>query len=162
MKISEHENRQTTDLGVLGAGETPLGGRLAPNDDLRRHSDQDTRLNSWKEIASHLGRVVRTVQRWEEEEGLPVHRHIHTRGGTVYAFESELSAWQKGRTRRARREKAETPQVFSASSIHVGLGEKGLCAATCRILGLLLLRLGTSPPVSVTSSTVARQNVVHS
>ena len=31
-------------------------------------------LNSWKEIASYLGRSVRTVQRWEREFGLPVHR----------------------------------------------------------------------------------------
>jgi|SRR5215469_3114596 len=152
MKIREHDNNQTKDPGVLGAGETPLGGQLAPNDDLRRHSAHDIQLTSWKEIASHLGRVVRTVQRWEEEEGLPVYRHIHTRGGTVYAFASELSAWQKGRTRRLRRENGGAPQLFSAPSIHVGLGEKDLCAATCRILGLLLLRLGKSPSTSVTSS----------
>lgn len=33
-----------------------------------------TRLNSWKEIATFLGRGVRTVQRWERELQLPVHR----------------------------------------------------------------------------------------
>ena len=32
------------------------------------------RLDSWKEVAVHLGRSTRTVQRWEKEEGLPVHR----------------------------------------------------------------------------------------
>ena len=152
MKIREHDNHQITGLRVLGAGETPLGGQLAPTDDLRRHSDHDMQLNSWKEIASHLGRVVRTAQRWEEEEGLPVYRHIHARGGTVYAFASEISAWQKGRTRRLRRDNAGASQLFNASSIHVGLGEKELCAATCKILGLLLLRLGASPSRSVTSS----------
>lgn len=51
------------------------------------------RLDSWKEIAVHLGRGVRTVQRWEKEEGLPVHRHLHHRQGTVYAFKSAVDDW---------------------------------------------------------------------
>ena len=42
------------------------------------------RLDSWKEIAAYLKRAVRTVQRWEQEEGLPVLRHIHDELGTVY------------------------------------------------------------------------------
>ena len=32
------------------------------------------RLESWKEIANYLRREVRTVQRWEHNRGLPVHR----------------------------------------------------------------------------------------
>ena len=51
------------------------------------------RLDSWKEVAAYLGRDVRTVQRWEQAEGLPVHRHIHNQQGTVYAFTAELDAW---------------------------------------------------------------------
>src|SRR5690349_16607324 len=51
------------------------------------------RLDSWKEIASHLQRDVRTVQRWEKSEGLPVHRHIHGERGTVYAYTDELDQW---------------------------------------------------------------------
>ena len=35
---------------------------------------QPGRLDSWKDIAAHLKRGVRTVIRWEQEEGLPVHR----------------------------------------------------------------------------------------
>ena len=35
------------------------------------------RLDSWKQIAAHLGRDIRTVRRWEVTEGLPVHRHVH-------------------------------------------------------------------------------------
>ena len=45
----------------------------------------DGRLDSWKEIATYLGRGVRTVQRWEREEGLPVHRLNHEKRGNVYA-----------------------------------------------------------------------------
>jgi tetratricopeptide (TPR) repeat protein len=56
-----------------------------------------TRLQSWKEIASHLGRDVRTVQRWERTEGLPVHRHQHRGGATVHAFVEELEQWRRNR-----------------------------------------------------------------
>lgn len=51
------------------------------------------RLDSWKEIASYLKRTVRTVQRWEMHEGLPVHRHMHRRANSVYAHRSELDDW---------------------------------------------------------------------
>jgi len=49
-------------------------------------------LTSWKEIARHLGKGVRTVQRWERELGLPVrrpgqHRHI------IVALTTELDEW---------------------------------------------------------------------
>src|SRR5580698_5332795 len=50
------------------------------------------RLDSWKEIASFFGRDERTVNRWEKELGLPVHRLPGTKG-RVYAFADELSAW---------------------------------------------------------------------
>ena len=54
-------------------------------------------LDSWKEIATFLRRGVRTVQRWERTEGLPVRRHQHMKRGSVYALASELITWQEGR-----------------------------------------------------------------
>lgn len=57
----------------------------------------DRRLDSWKEIASYLGRGIRTVQRWEREEGLPVHRLAHAERGSVFADPAELSEWWKSR-----------------------------------------------------------------
>jgi tetratricopeptide (TPR) repeat protein len=51
------------------------------------------RLDSWKEIAAFLQRDVRTVQRWEKQAGLPVHRHAESRLRTAYAYRSELDAW---------------------------------------------------------------------
>ncbi len=60
-------------------------------------SSNGERLDSWKEIASYLGREVRTVQRWEKREGLPVHRHQHDKSGTVYAYKGELDDWLGGR-----------------------------------------------------------------
>jgi TolB-like protein len=57
------------------------------------------RLDSWKEIATHLKRSLRTVRRWEREEGLPVHRHLHRKKGTVYAFSGDIDAWLKSRAK---------------------------------------------------------------
>ncbi len=57
----------------------------------------ERRLDSWKEIASFLGRGIRTVQRWEREEGLPVHRLAHAQRGSVFADPKELSAWWESR-----------------------------------------------------------------
>ena len=69
--VGIHESR-----AGRGAAEVPAG-----------------RLDSWKEIAAYLGRGARTVQRWEREEGLPVHRLRHDQGSTVFAYKSELDAW---------------------------------------------------------------------
>ncbi len=53
-------------------------------------ANQGTRLDSWKEIAAHLKRDVRTVQRWEATEGLPAHRHVYQLRSSVYTFTGEL------------------------------------------------------------------------
>lgn len=66
------------------------------------------RLDSWKAIAAHLDRTVRTVQRWERTEGLPVHRLEHHAQGSVYAYVDELDAWW------ARRSTAPPPEAVDA------------------------------------------------
>lgn len=63
----------------------------------------DSRLDSWKAIAEYLRRDVSTVRRWEKHEGLPVHRHLHHKLGSVYAFRGEIDDWQ------ARRRSAPAP-----------------------------------------------------
>src|SRR4051812_15126845 len=60
------------------------------------------RLESWKEIADHLRTSIRTAQRWEKFEGLPVVRHGHARQDTVYAFQVEIENWRASRDRRVR------------------------------------------------------------
>jgi Tol biopolymer transport system component len=60
-------------------------------------SPADGQLDCWKEIASYLGREIRTVQRWEKEEGLPVHRHLHRKQGSVCALRPEIDVWMKSR-----------------------------------------------------------------
>ena len=59
-----------------------------------------TRLDSWKEIAAYLKRDIRTVQRWEKQEALPVHRHLHDERGTAYAYSGEIDDWLRDRSRR--------------------------------------------------------------
>lgn len=75
----------------------PTGSRL-----------HDRKLVSWKEIAVHLGREIRTVQRWEKTEGLPVRRHEHQKRSTVYAYASELDEWFK------KRQPADDPEADAA------------------------------------------------
>ncbi len=50
-------------------------------------------LNSWKEIAAYLNRGVRTVQRWERDLRLPVHRIGKGPRSPVYASVPELRFW---------------------------------------------------------------------
>ena len=50
-------------------------------------------LGSWKEIAAYLCKGVRTVQRWENDLGLPVRRPNGATKGVVYASPDELDRW---------------------------------------------------------------------
>ncbi len=58
-------------------------------------------LTSWKEIAQHLGKSVRTVQRWERELGLPVRRPKNGSASIVLADRDELTAWAHQQNRAA-------------------------------------------------------------
>jgi len=79
-----------------------MSGTMAPASS-RPGSDEDrqdrpgasagVRLDGWKAIAGHLGRDIRTVQRWELSEGLPVHRLGHKQRATAYAYTGELDGW---------------------------------------------------------------------
>ena len=78
------------------------------------------RLESWKTIAAYLNRSERTVRRWEEHEGLPVHRLIHDKRGSVYAYKWELDEWWKSRGDMLKPEEPQPvdaePQAKSARS----------------------------------------------
>ena len=74
------------------------------------------RLDSWKQIASYLQRDVRTVQRWEKSEGLPIQRHQHGSRGTVFAYPDEIDVWLEGRTSGQEPESAGQPVPVQESS----------------------------------------------
>lgn len=56
-------------------------------------ADDSRRLDSWKEIAAHLGRDVTTAIRWERDRGLPVHRVPGGKLSRVFAYSQELDDW---------------------------------------------------------------------
>lgn len=107
------------------------------------------RLESWKEIAAYLGRDVRTVQRWERGQQLPVHRLLHTKRGSVFAYVSELETW---RTARDRPSSGTDRSRLPASALW-----------TCGALAVLLLALAVSVsldgPASVDVATTTSPGV---
>ncbi len=67
-----------------------------PDQGVESKSTACDRLDGWKEIAAYLRRSARCVQRWERTEGLPVLRHQHRAGSTVYAYRCEVDEWWHG------------------------------------------------------------------
>jgi hypothetical protein len=56
-------------------------------------SQQPALLTSWKEVASYLGKGVRTVQRWELRLGMPVRRPDNSKSGIIQVSREELDRW---------------------------------------------------------------------
>jgi len=54
---------------------------------------ENRQLNSWSEIARYMGRGVRTVQRYEQNLALPIHRPSGKEHSSVLAFADELDEW---------------------------------------------------------------------
>src|SRR5215471_13425423 len=59
---------------------------------MQSEQNGNRRLDSWKEIAAHLGRNERTAIRWEKK-GLPVHRVPGGQRQAVFAYTDEIDAW---------------------------------------------------------------------
>ena len=95
------------------------------------------RLDSWKDIAAYLQRDVSTVQRWEKREGMPVHRHVHGKLGSVYAFKAEVDAWWQGRSVRLATD-ADVPSA--RARVPRWLAPAGMIAAGLLVTVLLVVR----------------------
>ena len=67
-------------------------GTNKPQQQIRSPEPSSERLDSWKEVAAYLKRDERTVRRWEAE-GLPVHRKLHKRQASIYAYKAEIDNW---------------------------------------------------------------------
>src|SRR5215472_11182264 len=76
----------------------------------------ERRLESWGEIAAYLRREIRTVQRWERNLALPVHRLRVGKQASVFAYPSELDKWFKEREEFIRNEKEEDSGASIAPS----------------------------------------------
>jgi hypothetical protein len=109
-----------------------------------------TRLDSWKDIAHYLNRSVRTVQRWELLEAMPVHRHCHDTGGSVYGYKQEVDAWRLSRSQ----EKQPTLQVSAIRRVPMASLARAEQSALLRLLGVIVeylheeaARSTVAPPV---------------
>jgi len=88
----------------------------------------------WKEIGEHLRISVRTVQRWERELGLPVHRVPGSSGHSVFAVADEIDRWLEAGAPRAGAPQEAVPERRRLA---------GLAALAAMLLagaGLLLAR----------------------
>jgi len=75
-------------------------------------------LNSWKEIASYLGRGVRTVQRYERENQLPV-RRMQKSHGSVFALSKDVDTWlDRTRLHSLESDRTEDPTKWDALRNH--------------------------------------------
>lgn len=76
-------------------------------------------LSSWKEIASYLGRGVRTAQRWEAELQMPVYRPWGKDHSAVVAMKSEIDLWIRSRSRERRTQQlAGARATIGHNSVH--------------------------------------------
>lgn len=79
-------------------------------------------LTCWKDIASYLGKGVRTVQRWEQEFGLPVRRpNGISHKSPVSADPRDLDAWLKSRWS-VRAERADPAREHGQGAAQTGDG----------------------------------------
>lgn len=100
------------------------------------------RLESWKEIAEFFNVSVRTVQGWEVERALPVHRNPGARG-RVWAEEAELRAWLTAQESTPPLEPARPSRRYLLPGLLVG----GLVVIA--LLAFVALRRPTGTPASV-------------
>ena len=97
-------------------------------------------LNSWKEIASYMGRGVRTIQRYEMQLGFPVHRPAGKQRSAVLAFTDEIETWLKQTPTHWRQiveldgaVQAQLKVPFTDRQIRNGTATCPLCGGTGRI-----------------------------
>ncbi len=96
-------------------------------------------LNSWKEIAAHLGRGVRTAQRCERELHLPVHRPKGRVRSAVIAFPEELDMWLHAAPTRLKH--SLDAMLDISNSVEVVLRNKNLDKNVSAVSNEMLLRL---------------------
>lgn len=99
-------------------------------------------LQSWKDIAAHLGKDIRTCYRWAAELDLPVHRvNERSSRSKVFAYRTELDAWLRDRPKRGARDGASNGRSTPHRAIWLAGGL--LLAAG---LGFLVIGRPAAPP----------------
>ena len=91
----------------------------------------NTRLNSWKEIANYLERDLSTVMRWEKEKDLPVHRVPGGKRQTVFAYTTEIDSWLSGNGENGNA-LAEVAKIGVVAGDGTGASSMGVACSTGR------------------------------
>lgn len=122
-------------------------------DDVRRLADPARapsaadRLDSWKEIGGYLKRDATTARRWEKREGLPVHRHLHDRRESVYAYRHEIDRWwDERRNRLADKPAGELGSLSTRRERLAWAAAALLAASTLALAALLVTRMLNDDP----------------
>jgi hypothetical protein len=93
------ENGRENGNGHFGAAQPAsaflikAGKMVAPDGHFPHENGQAAVLTSWKDIARYMGKGVRTVQRWEQDFGLPVRRPYGSNKKAILARPRDLDAW---------------------------------------------------------------------
>jgi len=124
----------------------------APDKTARPEPPPEDRLDSWKEIAAYLRRGPRTVQRWEQEQGLPVRRLTAGKQGQVFAYKSELDAWWKSR-------QADLEPPAAATRLRPRLVVVVTAVALVAVAGILLLRRVSVPYTQAALAVLPFENL---
>jgi hypothetical protein len=118
-----------------------MNGFQVPSADAARMKMQRRILHSWKEIASYIGRGVRTIQRYELQFGLPVHRPAGSSRSSVMAFSDEIDNWLSRTPTDSRRvmnlivkpSEMGSETVLNANRVSNGIDTCPLCCGTGKI-----------------------------
>jgi hypothetical protein len=100
-------------------------------------SDNAAVLTSWKDIARYMGKGVRTVQRWEQDFGLPVRRPLGSSKKAVLARPRDLDAWVALRCASRSELSAAHPQMDAQARDR---SLQALCSLSAKIETSRLLR----------------------
>ena len=131
--------RETLHVVLCRTYENMMGIPMPDN------GESGDRLESWKEVAAYLKRDVRTVQRWEKSEKLPVHRHMHGTQGTISASKEEIDAWARERNLDIGKLKEEAEEAREATEREKNTAQEAESAALNgkRRIGLAALAIIT-------------------
>jgi hypothetical protein len=118
-----------------------MNGFQAPSAEPARMKMQRRILHSWKEIASYIGRGVRTIQRYELQFGLPVHRPAGSSRSSVMAFSDEIDNWLSRTPTDSRRvmnlivkpSEMGSETLLNANRVSNGIDTCPLCCGTGKI-----------------------------
>jgi len=117
-----------------------------------RVEEQVQMLSSWKEIASYLGRTIRTCQRLETTMGMPIHRLDGSPKAHVFAYRNELDSWLA--------QKANEHEEGGRKARHLLLyGLAGVAAIAAAII-LIKVIGGRKPAPDITSPPGTRSIAV--